>query len=301
MKMVKHLRSLSLSATLGFIFSSYRGSTVSGFVVPSTSTLQKSYTAFTTTLHDNSRTSAVDVIKKETSDSLKRQELKEEIYELSKSTSRGFDSTFAQKKQAKELANSLSEINPTKEPAFPYYETPEKDYKEPNLSGKWTLIYTDAPDITSLGATSPIGFSTATLGRIGQECNPPFIKNVIEWKKPDWISSLPLIGGSTPKNTRILQKVVCKGKASPNEPMGVNLDIVGLELLGDSSNSNNSSSENIISQLDPANILKEGVELKGPLTAPFGKFTILYLDEELRVIRTNQGYLAINRREEEWF
>ena len=56
----------------------------------------------------------------------------------------------------------------------------------------------------------------------------------------------------------------------------------------------------------PAGLLSlNPVDLKGPMNPlPFGQFEILYLDEELRMIRTGQNYLAVNRRlepEEEWF
>merc|ERR1711935_241386 len=100
------------------------------------------------------------------------------------------------------------------------------DNDEISISGKWTLIYTDAPDITGLD-TSRNPFSTATLGRIGQDCNPPFVKNVIEWKRPSWASSLPFSGN---ENSRILQKVVTSASASPDKPNLVNLKIAGLEL-----------------------------------------------------------------------
>ncbi|OLP79064.1 COP9 signalosome complex subunit 8 [Symbiodinium microadriaticum] len=41
------------------------------------------------------------------------------------------------------------------------------------------------------------------------------------------------------------------------------------------------------------------VNLRGPLSAPFGKFEILYLDEEIRIIRTGQGWYSVNRFREE--
>ena len=68
----------------------------------------------------------------------------------------------------------------------------------------------------------------AKLGRIGQECSPPFIKNVIEWKRPDWASSLPFSGT---KSSRVLQKVCCKGSSNPSKPAVVDLKLVGLEFL----------------------------------------------------------------------
>ena len=46
------------------------------------------------------------------------------------------------------------------------------------------------------------------------------------------------------------------------------------------------------------------LELRGFLTAPFGRFKVKYLDEEFRIIETYQGFLACNVRQmprEEWF
>ena len=54
------------------------------------------------------------------------------------------------------IIKQLSALNPTKEPAAAYCKknggAPNDD--GPTLSGKWTLIYTDAPDITSLDPSS---------------------------------------------------------------------------------------------------------------------------------------------------
>ncbi len=168
------------------------------------------------------------------------------------------------------------------------------------LVGKWTLIYTDAPDITSLDGGP---FATAKLGRIGQECNPPSIKNVIEWRRPDWATSLPFVsdGGSS----RVLQKVCCEGSATQQNPRVVDLKLVGLELVGiKGSDSGDGKSGGFNSILGgPAALLERNpVKLEGPLTAPFGKFEILYLDDDMRITKTYQGYSTINIREDNpWF
>jgi hypothetical protein len=167
------------------------------------------------------------------------------------------------------------------------------------------LIYTDAPDITSLEGGP---FATAKLGRIGQECNPPSIKNVIEWLPPDWASSLPFV--TYDESSRVLQKVCCEGSASPETPKAVDLKLVGLELLGEKGTESGDGDEGS-SRSDgfnsifggPAALLKNNpVKLQGPLTAPFGKFEILYLDDEMRITKTYQGYVAVNVREADpWF
>ena len=169
------------------------------------------------------------------------------------------------------------------------------------LVGKWTLMYTDAPDITSLDGGP---FATAKLGRIGQECNPPSIKNVIEWMRPDWASSLPFFA-SDDGSSRVLQKVCCEGSATEQNPSTVDLKLVGLEFLGmKESDSDDGKSGGFNSVLGgPAALLKRNpVKLKGPITAPFGKFDILYLDDDMRITKTYQGYIAINIREDNpWF
>ena len=252
--------------------------------------------------------------------------LKDELQQIATRTNRGFKGSSNDRQVARDLITKLSKYNPTKEPASPYYyndnsgngggdgDDDESISSSPTLSGKWTLIYTDAPDITSLDRTTP----TAKLGRIGQECSPPYIKNVIEWLKPDWVPSKLPFSGTT--SSRILQKVVTTGTSSPTNPLVVNLSVAGLELQAgkktknantdDSDTKTNSNSNNIVQKVQedglPVGLLSSNpIDLKGPLNPPFGKFTVLYLDNELRVIQTNQNFVAVNRRiisdDDEWF
>jgi hypothetical protein len=242
--------------------------------------------------------------------------LKSELIELADRTKRGFTSSAADKKKAKEIIESLQRLQTIPDPARTYYDpsltssvTAGDDDSNDNfsISGKWNLIYTDAPDITGLD-TSRNPFSTAKLGRIGQECSPPYIKNVIEWVRPDWAKNLPFSGSD---DSRILQKVVTSGSATPAKPTFVDLKVAGLEVMAggngdETTNSDNNVVERIQSQGLPAGILSiNPVDLKGPLNPPFGRFEILYLDEEFRAIRTSQNFLAVNRRiidkDDEWF
>jgi len=235
--------------------------------------------------------------------------LKLDLMELADRTKRGFTSSAADKRKAQDIVESLQSLQTIPNPAKSYYDlsatssvTYGVDDDEISISGKWTLIYTDAPDITGLD-TSRNPFSTAKLGRIGQECNPPFIKNVIEWVRPDWAKDLPFSGSD---ESRILQKVVTSGSATPSEPTFVDLKVAGLELVaGESNGVEKNILETIQSQGLPAGILSiNPVDLKGPWNPRFGRFEILYLDEELRAIRTNQNFLAVNKRirpGDEWF
>jgi len=228
---------------------------------------------------------------------------KAELINLADVTKRGFSASRDQRKRAQELVKILEEYNPTSDPAAPYYkDPPSEDFLGPNLCGKWTLIYTDAPDITGLDG-GPL--ATAKLGRIGQECDPPFIKNIIEWKRPEWAKTLPFSGSD---ESKVIQKVACEAQANRNDPLIVNLKIAGLDLLGvsgfaEEDDTNTESSKSASG--GPGKFFEENpVELRGigGFTAPFGRFKVMYLDEDMRVIRTGQNFLAVNvRNEEDWF
>ena len=237
--------------------------------------------------------------------------LKEELLALADSTQRGFKASRSEKQQVKQIVNKLAKLNPTAEPAKSYYEDDadkgKTESSSSDLSGKWTLIYTDAPDITSLDSNNPL--ATSKLGRIGQECAPPYIKNVIEWKRPDLANSLPFqLPFSGSDDDRVLQKVVTEASAKPSDPLTVDLKIAGLELVGDRADGDDSADNaNILSRIQagPAGIIgSTPLELRGFLTAPFGRFKVKYLDEEFRIIETYQGFIACNLRQkagEEWF
>ncbi|KAL3795144.1 hypothetical protein HJC23_007372 [Cyclotella cryptica] len=224
--------------------------------------------------------------------------LKNELITIAEKTRRGFTASRDERKKVERIVMDLSLCSPTQDPAAAYYGEDIRSGSDEHLgmgatlSGKWTLIYTDAPDITSLegGPLSP-----AKLGRIGQECTPPFIKNVIEWKKPDWASSLPFSGT---KSSRILQKVCCKGSSNASKPTVVDLTLVGLEISGESENE-----DGTIDSTGPAAFFENfPVKLEGPLSLTFGRFEILYLDDDMRITRTYQGFTAVNVRDEsEWF
>jgi hypothetical protein len=240
--------------------------------------------------------------------------IKDQLKSLSHRTNRGFQSSSEDRKTAKELIYQLAQYSRSSDPARPYYDRKYNidgmdDDSTPTISGKWELIYTDAPDITGLD-TSRNPFSTAKLGRIGQECSPPYIKNVIEWLRPDWADGLPFSGSS---NSRVLQKVVTSALASPDKPLLVDLKVAGLEINAASTPTAaipDETSNNVFGRIQkdgiPSVIFSVlPVDLKGPLNPPFGQFEILYIDDELRVIRTGQNYLAANMRiqneEDQWF
>lgn len=259
--------------------------------------------------------------------------LKESLLSLAAETKRGFIATSDQRSKISGIIARLSKYNPTTEPAKSYYNrVPQKMGSDiPTLSGKWTLVYTDAPDITGLDATTTTPLAdglalpripsllpqNAKLGRIGQECIPEesLIKNVIEWKRPDWVQEILNKVGTTKEddvdNSRVLQKVCCEATASPIKPTIVELKLSGFELQGDVDIAKSSNSNGILSSFQdyalrgPAQYFERNpVNLSGPLKAPFGQFECLYLDQDMRINRTGQGYFAVNVRlgeAEEWF
>jgi len=254
--------------------------------------------------------------------SISQQEpLKELLLSLADVTKRGFVATSDQRSQISDVILKLSECNPTTEPANAYYNrNPQKfdDDDTPTLAGSWTLVYTDAPDITSLDPTMAAGIPSflpqnAKLGRIGQECIPEeaLIKNVIEWKRPDWVQGiLNQVGTeySGGDESRVLQKVCVEATASPIRPTIVELKLSGFELVGSVDDGNSLPSNGIFSSLQEyavhgpaAWFEKNPLSLNGQLKAPFGQFEILYLDSEMRIIRTGQGYFAVNIRQDAWF
>jgi PAP_fibrillin len=103
--------------------------------------------------------------------------LKSEFLTMAAQTKRGFQATAQERNRIRDIIYELARFNPSREPARGYYERSATDDDNDNtigstITGKWTLIYTDAPDITGLD-TSRNPFATAKLGRIGQECSPP--------------------------------------------------------------------------------------------------------------------------------
>jgi len=233
------------------------------------------------------------------------QQLKNELFALAESTRRGFSASKLEKEQVKRIMTKLSLYSPTNEPAAAYYESSSnndmaRSRSTSSIAGKWTLLYSDAPDITSLDNSPPFFFlpSTAKLGRIGQECNPPSIKNIIEWQRPNWVSFLPFNSVVGEESSRIIQKVCLEGSATQDQPSVVNLKVVGLELMGMTSSSSGSSGGG-----GPAAYLESNpISLQGGSALPFGKFDILYLDDTIRITKTFQGYYAVNVREEvPWF
>jgi hypothetical protein len=174
------------------------------------------------------------------------------------------------------------------DPASIFYSDAERaecDPTEPSIAGRWKLVYTDAPDVLSLNY-NPL----ASLSSIGQTCDAgaKTIANVIEWKPPGMLeklpfSQLPVKLPYDPLAERIEQRVVLKAAASRTAPRRVDLFVEGLDVV-------------------PLRVFGRAgmpLELRGPLSGqlPFGSFDLLYMDRDLRIVKTVQGgHYAVNVR-----
>jgi len=173
-------------------------------------------------------------------------------------TDRGFKRDRAQTDRVKQCVSALAAVAPPPAPL----ETAD-----------WTLLWTDAPDITSLSG-GPLG---PTLGRIGQEISTAegTIVNVIEWAPASW---LPGDFG----DDRVDQRVVTTFVEDP--PGRVKLSIKGAGVR-------------------PRRVLGRDLpgtpfDFSGLLTLPFGEFDVLYNDGDLRVVKTGQNYYSVNARKD---
>jgi PAP_fibrillin len=251
--------------------------------------------------------------------------LKQELIDLGQRTDRGFRASRLEREQARSIMFDLAQYTSVREPAALYYEenrSPDHNSETtPSLLGKWTLIYTDAPDITGLGQPSPF----VELGRIGQDnTEPPLIKNVIEWLSPSWATNIPFLVGQSNDSARVLQKVVTTGSAVPESPTVVDLSVAGIQLTTTKTPSAEAASSDSKSVSLRESIAQEGLivgllqrqqqeknsnavdllRLEKSQQPPFGSFEILYLDDDFRITKTSQNHFAVNVRVqpgEEWF
>ena len=150
-----------------------------------------------------------------------------------------------------------------------------KDLTPVPLDGDWTLLWTDAPDITGLGSSLPFA---PTLGRIGQEISAAdgTVVNVIEWRPASLLTTLR----SELSEDSVEQRVVTGfTEATPGD--------VKLVLKG--------------AGLRPRRVLNRDLELgpydtTGLFSLPFGEFKVLYNDGALRVVKTGQNFYSVNER-----
>lgn len=150
-----------------------------------------------------------------------------------------------------------------------------KDLTPVPLDGDWTLLWTDAPDITSLESGLPFA---PTLGRIGQEISAEegTVVNVIEWRPAALLTTFRAELAEDSVEQRVVTGFT---EASPGD--------VKLVLKG--------------AGLRPRRVLNQDLELGpydavGPLSLPFGEFRVLFNDGLLRVVKTGRDHYSINEK-----
>jgi hypothetical protein len=197
--------------------------------------------------------------------SLARQALLDAVLPLD----RGFRATAADRKRVAGLIRSLAIQAPA---------------ASADLEGEWELVYSDAPDIVGSsfgGVAMGVGGLSGLLGtavRIGQsiDADARTIANVIEYQPPAWLASAVPGLASDRLQQRVLLSYATSGTRCDLTLRGAALaprTALGISLLA----------------LPP-------LELRGPLSVPFGSFEVLYNDGELRAVRTRQGFFGVNRR-----
>jgi len=152
-----------------------------------------------------------------------------------------------------------------------------------NLGGEWELVWSDAPDIvgSSFGTSTGVGGLSGPLAaavRIGQsiDADALSIANIIEYEPPAWLASAVPGLASDRLQQRVLLSYATSGTRCSLTVRGAAFaprTALGISLRA----------------LPP-------LELRGPLSLPFGSFEVLYNDGQLRAVRTQQGYFGVNRR-----
>ena len=178
----------------------------------------------------------------------------------------GFDASAKQRREVESLLKDLIALNPNPQPAV-----------GASLDGDWELIYSDAPDITGLANSGPL----LALRRVGQQIDADAgtIQNVIEYGPRSWLPGLDLANA----REDVLQQRVLLSYSVAEDGRRCRLQISGLQLGA--------------RQLLGTNLRSTPpLTLKGFVEAPFGDFTCLYNDGDVRVVRTLQGYYGVNRR-----
>jgi len=198
-----------------------------------------------------------------------REGIKERLLSSLEGLDRGFKATREQRAKVEAIIDELVPTNSDPAPA----ETLLKE------DSKWELLYSDAPDIVGPGRGNGLGLSPSN-GDIGQEFNATegTITNLVELRPPGALSSL------LPKDSLLLQVVISARAVSPTR--------IGMKVKGTRAVPRNFAGVDV-SRLPP-------LKVDLPFNPPFGEFEVLFCDGDIRVVKTGQGYLGVNRRVREW-
>lgn len=183
---------------------------------------------------------------------------------------RGFKATSSQRAHIASILGTLTQQQPAKDALA--------------LNGDWELVWSDAPDIVgssfgeALVGVGGLSGPLAAAVRIGQSIDAQVgtITNIIEYQPPEWLTAAVPGLAKDRLQQRVILSYETSGRRCDLTVRGAAIaprTALGISLLA----------------LPP-------LELKGPLSLPFGSFEVLYNDGDLRVVRTQQGYYGVNRR-----
>jgi len=203
-----------------------------------------------------------------------RDSLKRSLLKLAAAYDRGYGSTASSRKAVDEIIDRLESLNPTVDASRGI--SGKGDEVSP-LAGIWRMVWTTASDVYTL-ASSPI----ATVGSIYQVIVPPIATNIIDFI-PRAQALLP--PGVAPP-TLIRAEVTTRASLREGRPLRIGLEFEAvklrpIEVLG-------MATEGFLPPLSfnlPRISVKDipGVDPENPP----GYFDVVYLDDELLVIKQN--------------
>lgn len=152
------------------------------------------------------------------------------------------------------------------------------------LDGQWKLLFSDAPDILGIrgGPLSELMFIGQDVDEEKGTCD-----NVIRYRPSDQAQALFRALGQDISEDRLEQRVLLSFEqdSSNGYPKKVKQTLLGtkiipVQLLGGRI----------------SNTWAPDLGGTGLLTLPFGSYEVLYNDDRLRIVRTQQGFFSVNER-----
>lgn len=157
----------------------------------------------------------------------------------------------------RQLILELAAMNPTSKPAEAW-----NTVDTPSLVGNWELVWSDAPDVAR-----PAGVKTEQKIAV-DSAGRRTITNIVE---------VPLPWGTVELGVETL--------ATATSSSNIDLKIRGIDAK------KSASWPWFVPFLNVFDLIP-----KSEKGSPFGSFQLLYLDESLRVTKTNSGYYTVNKK-----
>lgn len=194
-------------------------------------------------------------------------ELKSELFATLASVNRGFSVTPTLRSIISALLSHLERISSSSSSQA----SPLSISQRTVFSGNWRLIYTNAPDVLSLGLLAPIALVNQVYQTIEytEKDSDIEVNNIIELEPP----IAPLFSG----NMRTFSKIIVKasGDVRSETALGLVFDSVRVE------------PQTVFGVDVPEGI--KGLIPSVRIGSPVGQFETTFLDEDLRISRANFG------------